>query len=112
MYSVEWSESRIDYFVDSDRFFSVDASGGRLLPTSEMFIIFDQAVDSWLFPPGSGAGDYNGTAGVQMRVAWVRAYVEKQQGKQMESRTDCGPVPSAAWASWIGRGVRALKSRV
>ena len=77
MYSVEWSESRIDYFVDSERFFSVDASGGRLLPTSAMYVIFDQAVDSWLFPPGSGAGDYNGTAGVQMRVAWVRAYAQK-----------------------------------
>ena len=74
VYAVEWYEDRIDYFVDNKKFLTIDDSGGRLLPTSPMFIIFDQAVDSWLFPPASGAGDFNGTAGVRMRVAWVRAY--------------------------------------
>ena len=29
------------------------------LPTSAMYVIFDQAVDSWLFPPAAGPGDYN-----------------------------------------------------
>ena len=50
------------------------ARDGVNLPSSPMFIIFNQAVDSWLFPPGAGPGDYDGDAGVRMLVEWVRVY--------------------------------------
>ena len=84
VYAVEWSPGRLDYFVDDQSYLTVTARSdgvdpvlapdGVHLPSSPMFIIFDQAVDSWLFPPGSGPGDYAGDAGVRMMVEWVRIY--------------------------------------
>ena len=78
-YAVEWSPGRLDFLVDDVMYFSRTAAQVRL-PTSKMFVIFDQAVDSWLFPPTAGPGDYNynatgtGSDGVHLVCEWVRVY--------------------------------------
>ena len=65
--------------VDDVAYFSRTAAQVRL-PTSAMYVIFDQAVDSWLFPPAAGPGDYNvnatggGGDGVHLVCEWVRVY--------------------------------------
>lgn len=75
VYAVEWTADGIDYFLDDTLYFSVKASAVSM-PTSPMYIIFDQAVDSWLFPPSAGPGDYNGADGVELKVDYVRVYTE------------------------------------
>eukprot|EP00466_Bigelowiella_natans_P004080 jgi/Bigna1/86222/estExt_fgenesh1_pg.C_90030 len=70
IYAIEWWEDRIDFFLDGVKYFT-RSSSNVLLPTSEMYVIFDQAVDSWLFPP-SDKTDYGD--GVFMTVEWVRVY--------------------------------------
>ena len=40
------------------------------LPTDPLYIIFDKAVDGWLYPPTSTTPAYDGQ-GVAMLVEWV-----------------------------------------
>ena len=71
VYAVEWTADRIDFFADGALYFTRTAAEVRL-PTSPMYIILDQAVDSWLFPPGTGPAAYGD--GVHMLVDFVRVY--------------------------------------
>ena len=59
--------------MDGVKYFSRSASEVEL-PTAPMYIIFDQAVDSWLFPPAAGPGSYGD--GVALAVDYVRVYEE------------------------------------
>lgn len=72
VYAVEWSPTSLDFFVDGVHYFSRTASEVAL-PTAPMYLIFDQAVDSWLFPPSAGPGEYGD--GVLLSVDYVRAFV-------------------------------------
>jgi len=70
VYTVEWRENRLDFYVDNNLYLT-RIEDPIILPTDPMFIIFDQAVDPWLFRPGKNApyGD-----GVTMKVDWVKVY--------------------------------------
>ena len=77
VYSLEWSDTEIKYFVDGTQYFSRTSSQVDL-PTNEMYIIFDQAVDPILFPPtlshpGKGYRD----GGVLFQVEWVKVWFKK-----------------------------------
>ena len=71
VYAVEWWSDRLDFFVDGAKYFT-RTSSEVALPTAPMFIIFDQAVDAWLFPPSWGPGRYGD--GVTLSVDYVRVY--------------------------------------
>ena len=73
LYAVEWFADHIDFFVDDVKVMT-RTNASVQLPTAPMFVILDQAVDSWLFPPPKGKpGPYTGQ-GVEMRVDYVRVY--------------------------------------
>ena len=46
------------------------------LPTYPQYIIFDQAVQSWLFPPSDHNSHYDGD-GISLLVEWVRVYAQQ-----------------------------------
>lgn len=78
VYSVVWTDNAINYFVDDVLYYSRNVSQVRL-PTTAMYIIFDQAVDPVLFPPtkehpGKGYDD----GGVLFQVDWVRVWKTKR----------------------------------
>lgn len=77
VYAVEWRENRLDFFVDGELYLTrhngTGANRTALLPADPMFLIFDQAVDGWLFPPGPHSP--YGPNGVVLEVDYVRLYV-------------------------------------
>lgn len=73
VYAVEWFEDRLDFYLDSELYFTRTADQVDL-PTAPMYVIFDQAVDSWLFPPATGPAKYGD--GVFLRVDYVRYFVQ------------------------------------
>lgn len=77
VYSVEWTDKEIKYFVDDILYFSRNSSHVHL-PSSAMYIILDQAVDPIIFPPTKGhpgKGYDDGT--VILQIDWVRVWREK-----------------------------------
>ena len=78
VYAVEWREDRLDFFVDGHLYLTRTAGAkGLLLPTSPMYVIFDQAVDPQIFrPPVPSPQPYAGD-GVALRVEYVRVYRSK-----------------------------------
>ena len=70
VYTIEWSPSGIDFFLDGEKYFSRDASKVAL-PDSPMYIIFDQAVDATVFPPSWGPANYTD---VVFKIDYVRVY--------------------------------------
>eukprot|EP00040_Diaphanoeca_grandis_P018933 m.99662 g.99662 ORF g.99662 m.99662 type:complete len:313 (-) comp27178_c0_seq3:787-1725(-) len=76
VYTVEWSPERLDFYVDGNLYLT-RMSEHVDLPTDPMYIIFDQAVDSWLFKPGSKTS--YGKDGVTLQVEWVKVYTAKTQ---------------------------------
>eukprot|EP00948_MAST-09A_sp_MAST-9A-sp1_P003621 g3621.t1 len=72
VYAVEWREDRIDFYLDNELYFTKTKDQVRL-PTKPMFIIFDVAVDGWLFKPGKNPATYEN---VHMLVDYVRVYKE------------------------------------
>ena len=73
LYEVQWFADRIEYYLDEQLYWTRRAQDVPL-PTSPMYIIFDQAVDQTIFSPTKFTPAYQGE-GVHLRVAWVRAYV-------------------------------------
>lgn len=71
VYAVEWFEDRLDFYLDDTLYFSKNSTE-VVLPSAPMHVIFDQAVDSWLFPPSWGPGKYGD--GVFLSVDYVRVY--------------------------------------
>lgn len=71
VYAVEWFEDRFDYYVDDVKYFTVNGSKVNM-PSSPMYLIFDQAVDAELFPPGTGPSEYG--EGVELQIEYVRVY--------------------------------------
>ena len=74
IYGVEWTYTGIDYFVDNVKYFSRTSSKVNM-PERNMYIIINQAIDPFLFPPtkkhpGSG---YE-TGGVFLKVEWVKVW--------------------------------------
>lgn len=71
---MEWTETQLAFTVDDGAPYLIrrggDHFGDVFLPTSPMYIIFDQAVNPDLFPP-SPEEPYTD---VVTRVAWVRVY--------------------------------------
>mmetsp|Transcript_46955 Transcript_46955/g.92435 ORF Transcript_46955/g.92435 Transcript_46955/m.92435 type:complete len:271 (-) Transcript_46955:63-875(-) len=72
VYAVEWFEDRLDFYVDDTKYLTRLASQVTL-PPGPMYVIFDTAVNSWLFPPKASTRAYDGD-GVALKVDWVRAY--------------------------------------
>ena len=50
VYAVEWSAAGLDFYVDGVKYLSRTAEKVQM-PTEQMYIIFDQAVDGAIFPP-------------------------------------------------------------
>jgi beta-glucanase (GH16 family) len=69
VYAVEWTPAEINFFLDDALYFSRQLSDVNP-PTAPMYIILDQAVDSWLFAP-SASSNYTAT---QFAVEYVRVY--------------------------------------
>jgi beta-glucanase (GH16 family) len=76
VYAVEWWPDRLDFFVDNVKYLTRTAEEVHL-PTSPMYVILNQAVDSWLFPPSTGPGQYGD--GVHLSIDYVRAYSPAHQ---------------------------------
>lgn len=72
VYGVEWRDDRLDFYVDGNLYLTRDGSKVNL-PTHPMYVILNQAVDGWLFPPEHNGTSY-GPNGVALRVEWVRAF--------------------------------------
>ena len=69
VYAIEWSISKIDFYVDEELYYTRPASVVAL-PTESMYVIFDQAVGGLVSPSG---GEYP-SSGVAMEVEYVRVY--------------------------------------
>ena len=69
---MEWREDRLDFYVDGNLYLTRESSKVDL-PTNGMYVILNQAVDGWLFPPTDNGTSY-GPNGVALKVEWVRAY--------------------------------------
>ena len=82
LYVVEWRAERLDFFVDGELYLTrTQGQRGLLLPTHPMYVIFDQAVDGWLFrPPKVPPKAYSGD-GVALRVEYVRAYAAQSDDR-------------------------------
>ena len=73
VYAVEWTEDRLDFFLDDELYFS-RSSADVLLPTAPMYLILNQAVSSYLFPPSPTHGNYPAT----MSVDYIRVFQLKK----------------------------------
>lgn len=62
LYAVEWSADSLDFYLDGHLYLSRKASHVDL-PSSAMYLIFDQAVDQDLFPPSPTDPHYDGKVG-------------------------------------------------
>ena len=69
VYAVEWTATKLDYYVDDVLYFSRATKDGYVMPTEEMYIILNQAVGGIISAP---TGDYDG--GVVLIVEYVRVY--------------------------------------